>query len=115
MNPVKYILMFLIKLYQWLLSPLKNALFGPFGRCRFTPSCSAYAWEAISVHGAMRGSWLALRRLCRCHPWGDFGPDPVPQARQCSHQESQIGHTQTGQSTAPLQSEPLTATGGHAR
>ena len=46
--------------------------------CRFEPSCSAYAAEALEVHGAGRGSWLAVRRLSRCHPWGGHGWDPVP-------------------------------------
>lgn len=46
--------------------------------CRFTPSCSTYALEALEVHGAARGSWLAARRLARCHPWGGHGFDPVP-------------------------------------
>ena len=49
--------------------------------CRFTPSCSAYAIEAIETHGALGGGWLALRRLGRCHPWGGHGYDPVPAAR----------------------------------
>jgi uncharacterized protein len=65
-----------IRLYQLLISPL----LGP--RCRFYPSCSAYAVEALQRHGAVRGSWLALRRLGRCHPWNPGGPDPVPPARR---------------------------------
>ena len=47
-------------------------------QCRFDPTCSHYALEALSKHGALRGSWLALRRLARCHPWGGWGYDPVP-------------------------------------
>jgi putative membrane protein insertion efficiency factor len=49
--------------------------------CRFFPTCSAYAVEAIEVHGAARGSWLATRRICRCHPWGAHGIDLVPEPR----------------------------------
>jgi putative membrane protein insertion efficiency factor len=47
--------------------------------CRFVPSCSSYALEALEVHGAIRGTWLSVRRLLRCHPWGPHGSDPVPQ------------------------------------
>lgn len=78
MNPVRLILILGIRLYRWGISPAKAALFGPAGRCRYTPSCSAYALEAVQRHGALRGSWLATRRICRCHPWGGCGPDPVP-------------------------------------
>jgi putative membrane protein insertion efficiency factor len=66
------LLIILIRAYQVVLSPF----FG--GACRFLPSCSAYAIEAIAVHGAVRGSVLALRRLSRCHPLGRAGVDPVP-------------------------------------
>ena len=63
----------LIRIYQWLVSPLLPRA------CRFAPSCSEYAAEAIDGHGVMRGGWLAARRLLRCHPWGGDGFDPVPQ------------------------------------
>ena len=62
----------LIRLYQLLVSPL----LGP--NCRYWPSCSEYAAEAIASHGALAGSWLAAKRLARCHPWGGSGVDPVP-------------------------------------
>jgi putative membrane protein insertion efficiency factor len=65
----------LICVYQWTLSPL----LGP--RCRYLPSCSDYAREAVHLHGAARGSWLAVKRICRCHPLGSSGYDPVPPAR----------------------------------
>ena len=48
------------------------------GSCRFEPGCSRYASEAIAVHGPVKGGWLAVRRICRCHPWGGLGYDPVP-------------------------------------
>lgn len=65
-------LLFLIRFYRYALSPL----LGP--RCRFYPSCSEYAGEALQRHGLRAGLWLALRRLSRCHPWHPGGADPVP-------------------------------------
>jgi putative membrane protein insertion efficiency factor len=62
----------LIRLYQLCISPL----LGP--RCRFYPSCSAYAMQALEAHGVARGSWLAVRRICKCHPWHAGGVDLVP-------------------------------------
>lgn len=56
------------------------------GACRYEPSCSAYAVEAVAVHGPFRGSWLAARRLCRCGPWGGCGFDPVPPVQRLSCQ-----------------------------
>jgi len=62
----------LIRLYQLVLSPILPP------SCRYLPSCSDYAIEALASHGVLAGSWLALRRIARCHPWGGSGCDPVP-------------------------------------
>jgi len=69
---MRRILTTVIRGYRYLLSPM----LGP--NCRFYPSCSCYAEEAIESHGAMRGSYLAIRRILRCHPWHEGGFDPVP-------------------------------------
>ncbi len=81
MNLLQHAICLGLKGYQWGISPLLTTLFGPGGfGCRYTPTCSAYALEAVQTHGAIRGSSLTVRRLCRCHPWGDSGYDPVPPA-----------------------------------
>lgn len=74
----KTVLIFAIRLYRWTVSPLLVFLFGPTGGCRFTPSCSQYAVDAIRAQGVLAGSGLAIRRICRCHPWGEGGHDPAP-------------------------------------
>ena len=66
-----------IRIYQATLSPLLVALTG--SSCRFQPTCSEYFLRAVETHGAWRGSWLGLKRIARCHPWGGCGDDPVPQ------------------------------------
>jgi putative membrane protein insertion efficiency factor len=71
-SPGARILVALLRGYQWLLSPWWG------GQCRFTPTCSRYAVEALERHGAARGTWLAFKRVLRCHPWGGGGFDPVP-------------------------------------
>jgi uncharacterized protein len=70
------VLVVLLTGYRRFVSPMLGQ------RCRFYPSCSAYALEAVQVHGALRGSWLAVRRLSRCHPFHPGGLDPVPRREQ---------------------------------
>lgn len=65
-------LLALVGLYRYAVSPWLG------NNCRYEPTCSAYALEALRRHGAFRGSWLAARRIARCHPWGGSGYDPVP-------------------------------------
>jgi putative membrane protein insertion efficiency factor len=69
------LLVWVMRMYQLILSPMLGQ------NCRFYPSCSSYAIEALRVHGAARGSLLSLRRVCKCHPWNDGGVDLVPPAR----------------------------------
>lgn len=69
----------LIRGYQLTLSPFLSWLTGqPDAGCRFQPTCSRYFLAAVETHGMLRGSWLGLKRLGRCHPWGGHGSDPVP-------------------------------------
>ena len=81
MNAAQHILILGLRLYQWLVSPVLRVILGPLARCRFEPSCSAYAIEAVRGHGALAGSWLALKRIARCQPWGPCGHDPVPEKK----------------------------------
>ena len=75
---MKWVLVSLIRVYQTLITPVLSFFMGGVPVCRFEPSCSRYAIEAIETHGSLRGGMLVLRRLLRCHPWGGCGPDPVP-------------------------------------
>ncbi len=71
-NPVTQLLIYPIRLYQRYISPMLPPA------CRFTPTCSQYAVEALQKHGPVKGLYLAVRRILRCHPWGGSGYDPVP-------------------------------------
>lgn len=69
---IRKIFVFIIRLYQKFLSPFLGA------QCRYTPTCSQYAVEALQKHGALKGGWLAFKRILSCNPWGGHGHDPVP-------------------------------------
>ncbi len=71
MNPFSYIIIVPVKIYQWIISPwLPNS-------CRYTPTCSQYMLEAVKKYGPIKGGWLGIKRLSRCHPWGGHGYDPL--------------------------------------
>ncbi len=71
-SPLAWLLIWFLRGYRTFVSPLYGQV------CRFHPTCSAYALEAVQTHGALVGSWYAVRRLARCHPWAAGGHDPVP-------------------------------------
>jgi hypothetical protein len=75
---MKHLLILIIRFYQLVLSPLVGS------NCRFYPTCSHYAKAAIEQHGALKGSWLAIRRIGRCNPWHEGGEDPVPECCNCT-------------------------------
>ena len=75
-NPIKSLFILLIQAYQWLISPLLPP------SCRFTPSCSHYGIEALQKHGLIRGIYLTISRILRCHPWSKGGYDPVPEKKK---------------------------------
>lgn len=77
---MKRIFVFIIKGYSYLISPFLGS------NCRYFPSCSDYTMEAVEKHGVIRGIWLGIKRISRCHPWHEGGVDPVPEPRRkCSH------------------------------
>ena len=75
MSPLAHILALPVRAYRLIFSPWVGH------NCRYQPTCSAYALEALREHGGLRGGWLALRRILRCHPWGGFGVDDVPRRK----------------------------------
>jgi len=72
LRPLRWVIVSIIRFYQRFISPLTPPV------CRFTPTCSHYTLEAVQVHGPLRGSWLGVRRIGRCHPFNPGGHDPVP-------------------------------------
>lgn len=94
---MRYLLIGLLKTYRFAISPLYGQV------CRYHPTCSAYALEAVTVHGSIKGSWLAVRRVGRCHPWAPGGYDPVPphpsrsNTPQSNTSQQLLGHVNTTQ------------------
>ena len=82
-----------VKLYRVAIGPYLPKV------CRFEPSCSTYALEALEQHGAVRGGWLAARRLARCHPWGGHGFDPVPGPKHAARVRESENAERTGAET----------------
>ena len=91
---MKHVLIWLLKGYRFAISPLYGQV------CRYHPTCSAYALEAVQTHGAARGTWLAARRVARCHPWAAGGLDPVPAPK------NRRSATPSARLTTPTTGEP---------
>ena len=89
---MRWLLVQLIRGWRFAISPLYGQV------CRFSPSCSAYALEAVQVHGSLRGSWFAIRRILSCHPWARGGYDPVPPRRGGT---AEAGHSSGSAAPAP--------------
>jgi uncharacterized protein len=102
---MKYLLIVLLRAYRFAISPLYGQV------CRYHPSCSAYALEAVTRHGSLRGGWLAVRRVGRCHPWAAGGYDPVPGTAPLLDSPAQpaaqpAAHPQAGSPATPEAPEP---------
>jgi putative membrane protein insertion efficiency factor len=103
---VKYVLIGLLRAYRAVISPIYGEV------CRYHPSCSAYALEAVREHGSLRGPWLAARRLLRCHPWAAGGYDPVPPRERGPHENVAAPATAADpQSLSQASSQPFTQQG----
>ena len=98
---MKYVLIGLLKVYRLVVSPLYGNV------CRYYPSCSAYALRAVGVHGAVRGGWLAGRRLLRCHPWTAGGYDPVPGTPEWDEEHALADHDGHDHSSTTTEHSPV--------
>jgi uncharacterized protein len=99
-TPLAWVLMLLVRGYRRFLSPLLGQ------QCRFQPSCSAYSLEALQVHGGLRGTWLTVRRIGRCHPFNKGGYDPVPPRIASSKAEPTPDKTSGREPSGPAIGEP---------
>ena len=96
-DPVRWLLIGLLRGYRLVISPLYGQV------CRYHPSCSAYALGAVTTHGSLRGTWLTMRRLLRCHPWAAGGYDPVPPANKTARDSAESSRISAGPSPSPQQ------------
>jgi putative membrane protein insertion efficiency factor len=101
--PVKWMLIGLLKGYRFAISPLYGQV------CKYHPTCSAYALEAVTIHGSIKGSWLTVRRIASCHPWAAGGYDPVPGSQS---QASQHDHGGTSNDAVPAPAGAVNTTQG---
>lgn len=97
---MKFVLKALVRAYQLMISPY----FPP--SCRYTPTCSHYAIQALDKHGALKGSWLAMKRIGRCHPWSDGGYDPVPESDTYADRNQTETTTPTENRQQPTVNDP---------
>jgi putative membrane protein insertion efficiency factor len=102
---MKAVVLVFLRFYRRVLSPLKNIITFGHGVCRYHPTCSAYAVEAVEVHGVFKGLMLAVRRLFRCHPWGGSGFDPVPPSSHSEARERDFALDPVSDSPDPGQHE----------
>ena len=103
MNLGRQLVILCIRIYKLVLSPVLHFFGGPLAGCRYTPTCSVYAAEAVALHGVIKGTLLAVSRVCRCHPWGGCGEDAVPE-------EFRLWRMPTGIKTEPPLCCPHVAT-----
>ena len=92
-SAIRVTVLLLLRAYKLLVSPALHFIAGPLGGCRYTPTCSAYAAESVAVHGVWKGTLLAVQRVCRCHPWGGCGEDPVPLDFKARHSAFRLSQT----------------------
>lgn len=102
---MKTLLILMVRGYQIVISPILHFVTGPFSGCRFSPTCSQYFIDAVRSNGALKGSWLGLCRIGRCHPWGGQGFDPPPGWEDFVKSHPEFAHCDKHASVTPSETE----------